>query len=384
MPEGPYKLPPGWRWVRLGEIFRLKNGKFIRTRDLISNGNVTVYGSNGIIGFTNNYLVNFKTLAIGRVGACGAVHIVNPPAWISDNAMYVDSWLTEVDLNFIALAIKQLNLEKVAKQGSQPSISQKQIYCSLIPLPPLSEQRRIVARIEELMSRMREARRLREETQTDTDRLWQSVLAEVFPKPNSSLPPGWQWVRLGEISKKPQYGYTQSAVFDCVGPKFLRISDIQNGLVDWEKVPYCVCDRQTLEKYKLNIGDILFARSGATTGKTFLIKSLPYEAVFASYLIRVVIFTEKLLPEFAFYFFQSFSYWDQIKPRGAAQPNMNAKAIQKLLLPLPPLSEQRRIVSYLDEVQAKITALKKHQEETTTALNRLEQAILEKAFRGEL
>ena len=100
MPEGPYKLPKGWRWVRLGEVARLKNGKFIRTRDLTSKGKAAVYGSNGIIGFTNDYLVNFRTLVIGRVGACGSVHIVNPPAWISDNAMYVDKWLVEIDLNF--------------------------------------------------------------------------------------------------------------------------------------------------------------------------------------------------------------------------------------------------------------------------------------------
>ncbi len=180
MPEGPYKLPSGWQWVKLGEIFRLKNGKFIRTRDLISNGNVGVYGSNGIIGFTNSYLVNFKTLAIGRVGACGAVHIVNPPAWILDNAMYVDRWLTEVDLNFIALAIKQLNLEKVAKQGTRPSISQKQIYASSIPLPPLSEQHRIVAYLDEVQEKITTLKKRQEKTTTALNRLEQSILEKAF------------------------------------------------------------------------------------------------------------------------------------------------------------------------------------------------------------
>ena len=111
--------------------------------------------------------------------ARGAVHIVIHRHG-SDNAMYVNNWLTEVDLNFIALAIKQLNLEKVAKQGTQPSISQKQIYSSLIPLSPLSEQRRIVAYLDEVQVKITSLKKRQEETTAELNHLEQAILDKAF------------------------------------------------------------------------------------------------------------------------------------------------------------------------------------------------------------
>ncbi len=150
-----------------------------------------------------------------------------------------------------------------------------------------------------------------------------------------SLPPGWRWVRLGEVCDQPQYGYTQSATNQPVGPKFVRISDISEGNIRWQNVPYCRCDTKSFEKYKLFPHDILFASSGSA-GLTLLLTEVPYNAIFASYLIRIRLKPE-VLPSFAAYFFQSPFYRDQIRPRGAAQININASMIKELLLPLPPL-----------------------------------------------
>ena len=93
-------------------------------------------------------------------------------------------------------------------------------------------------------------------------------------------------MKLGEVCEKPAYGYTASAEHKGVGPKFLRITDIQNGKVDWNRVPYCRYN-DALEKYLLKSGDILFARTGATTGKSYHITETPSKTIFASYLIRV-------------------------------------------------------------------------------------------------
>ncbi|MBI4489856.1 MAG: restriction endonuclease subunit S, partial [Deltaproteobacteria bacterium] len=156
-----------------------------------------------------------------------------------------------------------------------------------IPVPPTTdEQRRIVVKIEALFDRIREAKRLRAEGTKDLGQLMSAALADVFPDPRGKLPEGWEGKIVEEISEKPQYGYTQAARDEPVGPKFLRITDIQNGQVNWEAVPYCDCEAGALKKYKLQAGDLLFARSGATTGKTFLVTQCP-EAVFASYLIRL-------------------------------------------------------------------------------------------------
>ncbi|MHA2616648.1 MAG: restriction endonuclease subunit S [bacterium JZ-2024 1] len=196
------------------------------------------------------------------------------------------------------------------------------------------------------------------------------------------LPEGWRWVRLGEIAEKPQYGYTSSAFSEPIGPKFLRITDITSGEIDWDSVPYCKIDAKVFRKYQLKPGDLLFARSGSI-GATILIREVPYEAVFASYLIRVRLRVDAL-PEFVSLILKAPFCQKQFVPLGAAQKNINAKAIQQILLPLPPLSEQRRIVAHLEAVQARIQALKEGQTVTEAELKRLEQAILEKAFRGEL
>ena len=89
MSEGPWKLPKGWRWVKLGEVFILKNGKSIRKSEFQRSGSIPVYGSNGLIGFTDQAFVFHNTIVIGRVGACGAVNYAEGPCWVSDNAMYV-------------------------------------------------------------------------------------------------------------------------------------------------------------------------------------------------------------------------------------------------------------------------------------------------------
>jgi type I restriction enzyme S subunit len=122
------------------------------------------------------------------------------------------------------------------------------------------------------------------------------------------LPSGWRAARIREICEHPQYGHTASAQHSPVGPKMLRITDIQDGRVDWPSVPYCRCD--DVEKYRLKAGDIVFARTGATTGKSFLIREAQ-DSVFASYLIRLRV-RSGILPEYLFCYFQSSQYWTAV------------------------------------------------------------------------
>jgi type I restriction enzyme S subunit len=160
-------------------------------------------------------------------------------------------------------------------------------------------------------------------------------------------------VVLADVSETIDYGVTASATALPVGPKFLRITDIQDGAVDWNSVPHCEADERKLTASRLRPGDIVFARTGATTGKSFLIRRCPDSAVFASYLIRVRP-NSKVDPVFLSHFFNTPDYWRQItlKAAGAAQPGVNASKLQELTLPLPPLLEQRRIAAILDEADA--------------------------------
>src|SRR5262245_59763735 len=127
---------------------------------------------------------------------------------------------------------------------------------------------------------------------------------------SDELPQGWAATTVGEVAASINYGFTAKSTSSPVGPRLLRITDIQNGTVKWESVPFCEIARPKAGNYRLQAGDIVFARTGATTGKSFLIRSCP-ESIFASYLIRLRPLS-CILPEFLSQFFQSTSYWAQI------------------------------------------------------------------------
>ncbi len=163
----------------------------------------------------------------------------------------------------------------------------------------------------------------------------------------------WPLVKLNSVSERIDYGLTASAIDKKDGPRFLRITDMQDDAVDWSTVPSCECSSREYEENKLAAGDIVFARTGATTGKSYLVRELSEPVVFASYLIRVRA-SKKIDPIYLSYFFKSPMYWRQIKimANGAAQPGVNSSKLKELEIPLPPLPEQKRIAIILDKVDA--------------------------------
>ena len=169
------------------------------------------------------------------------------------------------------------------------------------------------------------------------------------------MPQNWKTYKLGELSESISYGYTESASLDKVGPKFLRITDIQNDFIDWKTVPYCpITDKDRL-KYSLSIGDILVARTGNSTGATACIKE-EIDAVFASYLICYRINKSVADPFYIDFALRSKKWTDFIDgiKGGSAQPGANAKQFASFPIILPPLPIQRRIASILGALDDKI------------------------------
>jgi len=277
------------------------------------------------------------------------------------------------DFLFYFLKSKEKNIADLGTGSTFTAISRKHLENLEIPLPPIEIQKKIVERIEKMMVKIDEAKKLRKEALADASALIPSALNKIFEEGKRN---GWEDVKVGDVCEKPQYGYTESAKLEAVGPKFLRITDIQNGNVDWKNVPYCFCN--DIEKYQLKNGDIVFARTGATVGKSYLIKDSPKNAIFASYLIRLRA-TEKILPDFLYYFFQSPDYWRQITQGqvGGAQPNVNGTKLAKIKFPLPPLPEQNKIVKYLDSLSEKVRKIQSLQSASEKELKLLEKGDFE-------
>lgn len=157
----------------------------------------------------------------------------------------------------------------------------------------------------------------------------------------------FQKVKLGEICERVDYGFTASASEVAVGPKFLRITDIAHGSIDWNKVPYCKISDTDKKKYLLSDGDIVVARTGATTGFAKCLKNPP-ESVFASYLVRFRV-NKNINNRFVGQVIESLAYKEFIQRNlgGSAQPQANAQVLGSYELSLPNLQTQTRIASVL-------------------------------------
>ena len=162
-----------------------------------------------------------------------------------------------------------------------------------------------------------------------------------------------------------------------------RITDIQDGKVDWDAVPFTTTDDPGT--YLLKSGDIVFARTGATVGKSFLITELPYPSVYASYLIRIRMLGD-LPPEYIYQFFDSACYWSQItdKSVGVGQPNCNGTSLKGLLIPLPPINEQLRIVPTAQALLEYVATIDTDRKELLAIIANVKTKILDLAIRGQL
>jgi len=257
---------------------------------------------------------------------------------------------------------------------------------SEIELPPKKIQDEIVYTIETQFTRLDAAIKSLKTIQQKLDVYRKSVLKAAFDENLVETKSEWNEYRIKDIAEKIQYGLTSQSGMNYKGPRYLRITDIQDRKVDWEKVPFAKETDRTKD-YALQNGDLVFARTGATVGKSFLIKKCPKGAVFASYLIRVAPQVSKILPDLLWYYFQSPMYWGDISrsQRGIGQPNVNGQILSNLLIKIPiDLQGQEQIVS---EIESRFSVIDKLDEVIANSLQkaeRLRKSILKAAFEGKL
>ena len=202
------------------------------------------------------------------------------------------------------------------------------------------------------------------------------------------IPDSWEWVRWGTLSESIQYGYNAPAQ-ESGRIKMVRISDIQDNSVMWETVPYCDIKEGEIDAYLLKPNDILFARTGGTVGKSYLVQEVPEEAIYAGYLIRTR-YSDQLCPQYLKYFMESELYWSQLREGtiATAQPNCNGKTLGNMLVPIPPSHEQIRIVEKLNAIMDHVieygTAYSKSKHLNDVFPEQLKKSILQEAVQGKL
>jgi len=197
------------------------------------------------------------------------------------------------------------------------------------------------------------------------------------------LPKSWILTKLVNVSTHPQYGWTCSSKSSGT-LKLLRTTDISDGKINWETVPYCSIEPEENEKYLLKNNDILVSRAGSIGISYRISKSdLLHRTVFASYLIR---FCPFIPPTFVEHYFKSHHYWQYISDSqlGIAVPNVNATKLSELPFPLPPLNEQKRIIAKLDQLIPRIEQIKERLDKIPAIIKRFCKSVLTAAVTGKL
>jgi len=251
-------------------------------------------------------------------------------------------------------------------------------------LPPLPEQRRIAY----VLSTVQKAIEQQDKLIRATTELKKALMQKLFTEGTKGekqkmteigpVPESWEVVELSQVCEKPQYGFTDSAA-PTGNAKFLRITDITEFGVNWNDVPFCNC--HDLIRYELRDRDIVFARIGATTGKSYLIKNPP-KSVYASYLIRVRC-KQEMLPEFLIYYFASEQYWQQIDATKGnnLKGGVNGSILSKLKTSKPSIEEQKSIADTFKALDKKLSYYLKKKNTLTSLFRTLLHELMTGARR---
>lgn len=408
--EQPYEVPENWVWVRLGEV----NKYVSKSVNPISEPD-KIFELYSVPSMADDYpeIIAGSDIGSSKQSVCKEDVLlckINPRinrVWkvsqFTDNELIASSeWIiirnNHINANYLMYCFqskyfREFMLSNVSGVGGSLMRAQpKYVQTYPIPLPPLSEQQRIVESIEELLAKLDEAKeRLQEVADSFAVRkaailhkAFTGELTKQWRRENGVRDESWEESNFGKFTVS-QYGYTEKAHWEKVGPKFLRITDIQDNKVDWDEVPWCPIDEAGMKQYAVQIGDIMIARTGATTGKSYLICD-DVEAVFASFLIRLKVVDKNLDYNYLYGYMQSEDYWRQITDfsSGIAQPGVNANKLKQIKFKCPSLPEQHEIVRLIDDLLARERSAQQAAEQALASIDLMKKSILARAFRGEL
>ncbi|OEU43016.1 hypothetical protein BGV40_06535 [Methanosarcina sp. Ant1] len=430
------KLPEGWTWADMSDIFVWANGKSLPKKNMES-GNYLVYGGNGINGHHTKWLSSEECIVIGRVGAnCGNIHLAKSESWITDNAIY-SSWSSKnISLKYFLFVLSNCKLNEYSSGSGQPYVSQKTLASQTIMLPPFAEQHRNVSAIEELFARLDATNEKLDRVLEILKKLRQSVLTsafdgkltedwriifqnsngknEIFQKNihvNSSylsekpmipdnellpiLPNSWFWATIEQLAsiepRSIQSGPFGSNLlhseFQETGVLAIGIDNVLYRSFSLGKEHRISNEKyHELKKYTTRPLDVLITVM-ATVGRCCVVPQDIETAIITKHVYRITPNREVIS---SYYLMNALSGAATVKEqidnqiRGQTRPGINGKILKATSIPLPPLPEQQEIVkridalfAFADSIEAKVKAAREKTE-------KLRQSILAKAFSGEL
>ena len=394
-----------WQDTTLGEVVNLKRGYDLPAKQR-SPGPFPIISSSGISDFHAQPMVKGPGVVTGRYGTIGKVFYHEGDFFPLNTTLYVESFKGN-DPRFIYYLLQTIDYQKYSDKAAVPGVNRNHLHTAKVSLPGIEEQRQIVSGLKPLDDKIALLCEINATLETIAQAIFKSwfmdfdpvrakaegrdpeglplEVAELFPSEFEdselgAIPKGWRVAAIKDIASQIQYGLTQSASLDPVGPRFLRITDIQGGKVEWDKVPFCLVSEKEYAKYKIMPHDILVARTGASTGENIYIPMAP-DSVFASYLVRFQ-FDRQGFARLVGAFMRTQNYFDYVGAcrGGSAQPNASAQALAgaRLVIPTEGIADQ------FSKLIAPMDAQRVANQDTLSTLTDLRDTLLPRLMSGKL
>ena len=424
------QLPEGWETVALGDLFNFKYGKGLPQESRNGQGSVDVYGSNGIVGVHNAAVTSGPTIIIGRKGSVGEVHLSSKGCWPIDTTYFVDEFPSGAPPAYWALYLKSLRLGQQEKSSAIPGISREDIYAVEVPVPPLPEQHRIVAKLEQVLAKVDSCQQRLVRIPLLLKRFRQSVLAaacsgrltsdwreqtalnydaeadfksylassqhprhgikradptEGHEIVTDEVPCCWVTPPIGDLFRFIDYrGKTPKK--SASGKRLISAKNIKMGYVSEEPVEYVSEDFycKWMTRGFPRPGDIFFVTEGHTMGFTALNTRTDQ---FALSQRTITLQPSGPLETRCFLYFMMSPKFQSLvaaNATGSAAVGIKAAKFRGLPIPFPALPEQREIVRRVESLFAIADQIEARYTKAQHQVDKLTPSLLAKAFRGEL
>jgi len=375
----------GWNLIALGDVCDIYQPQTISMREMTQTGPYKVFGANGVIGNYDKYNhENSEILVTCRGATCGSVNISEPKMWITGNSMVIHSKTENLHRKFLYYVLKNIKFSQIISGTAQPQITRTTLSPLKIPLPSLAEQIHIAEIIDKQMSAVEKAKVATKAQLEAAKALPAAYLREVFNSPEAQK---WPKKKLEDISRVFAGGSAPQGKehFDPGGPPFVRVSDVgatkrTTFLIDI----YDHLSEKALKEHALVFakkGTVIFPKSGAavTTNNRAI---LGVDAYIVSHLMAIEP-KENIVSSLWLYWvlcqIDMVGYSDN-----PAYPSLKQSTVGKIQILLPPLHEQNRILSILKDQMVFTEKVKIALEGKLDVIDKFSNALLRKAFNGEL
>jgi len=376
MPNGDaMSLPNGWETKEIGDVLSLEYGKPLPKEKRTPNGLYPVYGANGIKDRTNEFYVEEPSIIVGRKGSAGEINYTEDKFWPLDVTYFTKFDKSELNLDFLFHLLTLLELPKLAK-GVKPGINRNDVYAIKTKIPPLDEQKRIVAKLDECFEAIHIARTNVEKNLSNAKELFQSQLNQIFASTGSAtdgdspeLAEGWVEKKLVEV---------------CENLDSRRIPITKNKRISGD-IPYYGASGivDYVADFIFDEDLLLVSEDGANLlARTYPIAFPISGKTWVNNHAHALKFENMGSQKFVEYYLNSIKLDDYVS--GMAQPKLNQKMLNSIPVPYPEIDIQKEIVNQLDDLKSKTQTLESNYQQELDALDELKKSILQKAFRGEL